>query len=68
MHCIHSQSPDLVAAVVPALVEEGYNFARIDQVQEYKPYETPETPAAVADSSGATPVRSAALVPSAAVK
>ncbi len=66
MHCIHSQSAALVAEVVPALVEEGYNFARIDQVQEYKPYETPETAPAVATTG--MPVRAAALVPPAAVK
>ncbi|HVU21556.1 MAG TPA: polysaccharide deacetylase family protein, partial [Rhizomicrobium sp.] len=32
MHCIHSQSAALVADVVPALAEEGYNFVRLDQV------------------------------------
>jgi len=42
MHCIHRQSGDLVAAVVPALVEEGYSFVRLDQVPEYKQYETPQ--------------------------
>lgn len=41
MHCIHSQSAALVNAVVPPLVEEGYNFVRIDQIQDYKQYETP---------------------------
>jgi peptidoglycan/xylan/chitin deacetylase (PgdA/CDA1 family) len=46
MHCIHRQSGDLVAAVVPALVEEGYSFVRLDQVPEYKQYQTPEPNAA----------------------
>ena len=41
MHCIHRQSAALVAAVVPELVEEGYNFVRLDQMPEYKQYETP---------------------------
>jgi peptidoglycan/xylan/chitin deacetylase (PgdA/CDA1 family) len=41
MHCIHAQSADLVAAVVPALIEEGYTFVRIDQVPSYQKYETP---------------------------
>jgi peptidoglycan/xylan/chitin deacetylase (PgdA/CDA1 family) len=41
MHCIHKQSPDLVAAVVQPLVEEGYKFVRLDQMPEYKQYETP---------------------------
>lgn len=60
MHCIHHQSPELVADVVPALAEEGYSFVRIDQVQEYKPFETPQAPAAVADESA--PLRAAALI------
>ena len=60
MHCIHHQSPELVADVVPALVEEGYSFVRIDQVQEYKPYETPQAPAAVADAGAL--LRAAALI------
>ena len=51
MHSIHRQSPDLVASVVPALLEEGYTFVRLDQVPEYKQYETPPTAPAVADSS-----------------
>ncbi len=41
MHCVHRQSGALVEAVVPALIEEGYRFARIDQVPEYRQYETP---------------------------
>jgi peptidoglycan/xylan/chitin deacetylase (PgdA/CDA1 family) len=64
MHCIHKQSPALVAAVVPALVEEGYNFVRIDQVPAYWQYQTPHS---VADA-GVRPLRSAALIPSTAVK
>ena len=41
MHCIHSKSADLVAAVVPILVDEGYSFVRLDQIEDYKQYETP---------------------------
>ena len=41
MHCIHAQSAELVADVVPALIEEGYSFARLDQVQEYRRYDAP---------------------------
>ncbi len=41
MHCIHAQSAELVAAVVPVLIDEGYTFVRLDQVPGYKPYETP---------------------------
>ncbi|HEY2033733.1 MAG TPA: polysaccharide deacetylase family protein [Rhizomicrobium sp.] len=58
MHCIHQQSPELVAAVVPALVEEGYKFVRLDQVPDYKQYETPTTPViAIASAEGATAAR-----------
>ena len=53
MHCIHHQSPELVTDVVTALVEEGYKFVRLDEVPEYKQYETPTTPAAVAIASAA---------------
>lgn len=53
MHCIHHQSPELVADLVPALVEEGYKFVRLDQVPEYKQYETPVAPpVAIALSNG----------------
>jgi len=55
MHSIHKQSPDLVASVVPALLEEGYTFVRLDQVPEYKQYETPKTAPVVADSSSRHP-------------
>ncbi|HEX2760095.1 MAG TPA: polysaccharide deacetylase family protein, partial [Rhizomicrobium sp.] len=42
MHCIHLNSARLVRAVVPALLEEGYNFVRLDQMPEYRQYETPQ--------------------------
>jgi len=41
MHCIHAQSAALVAAVVPPLIEEGYTFVRLDQLPDYRQYETP---------------------------
>ena len=65
MHCIHAQSADLVAAVVPPLVEEGYNFVRLDQVPEYKQYETPLIAPAVAS---AAPLRAGTFVASNRVK
>ena len=61
MHCIHRQSAALVEAVVPALMEEGYRFARIDQVPEYRRYETPPASAVVA--SRAPVVRYANFTP-----
>jgi peptidoglycan/xylan/chitin deacetylase (PgdA/CDA1 family) len=41
IHCIHAQSAELIAAMVPALLEEGYRFVRLDQMPAYRPYETP---------------------------
>jgi peptidoglycan/xylan/chitin deacetylase (PgdA/CDA1 family) len=43
MHCIHLRSAELVRQVVPALIEEGYRFVRLDQMPEYRQYETPDT-------------------------
>jgi peptidoglycan/xylan/chitin deacetylase (PgdA/CDA1 family) len=58
IHCIHTQSAALVAAVVPALQEEGYTFVRLDQIPAYRQYETP-------GNSGvamATPTQAARLI------
>jgi peptidoglycan-N-acetylglucosamine deacetylase len=54
MHCIHEQSAALVEAVVPPLIDEGYTFVRLDQVPQYKQYETPpaSTEPAVASIGG----------------
>ncbi len=52
MHCISSHASALVEEVVPALVEEGYRFVRIDQIPEYRQFETPSPTPAVADASG----------------
>jgi peptidoglycan/xylan/chitin deacetylase (PgdA/CDA1 family) len=41
MHCINAKAAALVDAVVPALIQEGYKFVRLDQVKEYDQYETP---------------------------
>lgn len=40
LHCIHPQSGALVAALVPPLIEEGYDFVRLDEVPGYRKYET----------------------------
>jgi peptidoglycan/xylan/chitin deacetylase (PgdA/CDA1 family) len=53
MHCIHGQSGDLVAAVVAPLIDEGYSFVRVDQIEDYRQYETPpETTGPVVASIG----------------
>jgi len=36
---------------VPALVEEGYSFERLDQVPEYRQYDTPPPNAPVVASA-----------------
>jgi len=59
MHCIHLRSAELVRQVVPALIEEGYKFVRLDQMPEYRQYETPDING-VADA-GRKPVHMAAL-------
>jgi peptidoglycan-N-acetylglucosamine deacetylase len=48
MHSIHRQSADLVASLVPPMLEEGYRFVRLDEVPEYRQYETPQTAPVVA--------------------
>ena len=49
MHSIHRQSAELVDTIVEPMLEEGYRFVRLDEVPEYRQYETPQpTPAAVA--------------------
>lgn len=50
MHSIHMKSADLVRQMVPALIEEGYRFVRLDQMPEYRQYETPAD-RGVADAS-----------------
>ena len=51
MHCIHVNSAALVRAVVPALIEEGYSFVRLDQMPEYRQYETPGAENGIASAS-----------------
>jgi len=52
MHSIHVNSEALVRAVVPALIEEGYAFVRLDQMPEYRQYETPGGAEAFASAAG----------------
>ena len=44
MHCVNASSADLVHAVLPTLIEEGYKFVRLDEVKEYDQYQTPAGP------------------------
>jgi peptidoglycan/xylan/chitin deacetylase (PgdA/CDA1 family) len=61
IHCIHQQSAALVAAVVPPLLDEGYNFVRLDEVPGYRKYETPPEEPGKAVASGDRGRRVAAL-------
>jgi len=64
MHAIHLKSADLVRQVVAPLVEEGYKFVRLDEMPQYRQYETPKN-SGVADARD-RPVRVA--VSEAAIK
>ncbi|MGZ5988226.1 MAG: polysaccharide deacetylase family protein [Rhizomicrobium sp.] len=69
MHCIHRQSAALVEEVVPALIEEGYRFVRVDQIPEYRQYETPPAAIAEANVSGSNAAtRYAEFIPPARMK
>ena len=59
IHCIYAQSAPLLEAVLPALIEEGYQFVRLDQMPEYRQYETPDGNSAVAE---ATPLPKSQMV------
>ena len=41
MHCIHKHSGDLVGAVVPALIANGYHFVRLDEIPDYNRFKGP---------------------------
>jgi peptidoglycan/xylan/chitin deacetylase (PgdA/CDA1 family) len=53
MHSIHRQSAELTDTIVEAMLEEGYRFVRLDEVPEYRQYETPQQPPAAVASARA---------------
>jgi peptidoglycan/xylan/chitin deacetylase (PgdA/CDA1 family) len=65
LHCVHHLSAELVQDVVPALIEEGYRFVRLDEVPEYRRYETPPATSVIAAKSAK---RYAQFVPPARLK
>jgi peptidoglycan/xylan/chitin deacetylase (PgdA/CDA1 family) len=65
LHCVSHHSAELVQDLVPALIEEGYRFVRLDQVPEYRRYETPPATGAVASNGAA---RYAQFIPPAKLK
>ncbi len=48
MHALYAKSAELADTVIEAMQEEGYRFVRLDEVPEYRQYETPQTAPAVA--------------------
>lgn len=48
MHSLYAKSAELTETVVEAMQEEGYRFVRLDEVPEYRRYETPQSVPAVA--------------------
>lgn len=61
MHAIHVNSAELVRQLVPPLIEEGYRFVRLDEMPQYRQYETPkDRPRGVASLASA-PVRVSAV-------
>lgn len=52
MHSLYAKSAELAETVIEAMLEEGYRFVRLDEVPEYRQYETPQDrPAAVAQNA-----------------
>ena len=52
MHSLYAKSAELADTVIVAMQEEGYRFVRLDEVPEYRQYETPQNPPAVAGLPG----------------
>jgi peptidoglycan/xylan/chitin deacetylase (PgdA/CDA1 family) len=48
IHSLYAKSAELSATIIEAMAEEGYRFVRLDEVPEYRQYETPQNAPAVA--------------------
>ncbi len=48
IHSLYAKSAELSATIVEAMAEEGYRFVRLDEVPEYRQYETPQNAPAFA--------------------
>jgi peptidoglycan/xylan/chitin deacetylase (PgdA/CDA1 family) len=48
MHSLFAKSAELADVIIEAMQEEGYRFVRLDEVPEYRQYETPQTAPVVA--------------------
>jgi peptidoglycan-N-acetylglucosamine deacetylase len=58
IHSLYSKSAEMTDTIIEAMQEEGYRFVRLDEVPEYRQYETPQTAPAIA----ALPDTSRALI------
>jgi peptidoglycan-N-acetylglucosamine deacetylase len=56
IHSLYAKSADLTDTVVEAMLEEGYRFVRLDEVPEYRQYETPQNTPVVASLPSYSPV------------
>lgn len=54
IHSLYAKSADLTATIVEAMTEEGYRFVRLDEVPEYRQYETPQNAPAFASRDDAS--------------
>ncbi len=48
IHSLYSKSAEMTDVIIEAMQEEGYRFVRLDEVPEYRQYETPQTAPAIA--------------------
>jgi peptidoglycan-N-acetylglucosamine deacetylase len=48
IHSLYAKSAELSDTIVEAMLEEGYRFVRLDEVPEYRQYDTPQNAPAVA--------------------
>lgn len=48
IHSLYAKSAELADTVIEAMQEEGYRFVRLDEVPEYRQYETPQNAPAIA--------------------
>jgi peptidoglycan/xylan/chitin deacetylase (PgdA/CDA1 family) len=54
IHSLYAKSAELSATIVEAMTEEGYRFVRLDEVPEYRQYETPQNAPAFASRDNAS--------------
>jgi peptidoglycan/xylan/chitin deacetylase (PgdA/CDA1 family) len=55
IHSLYAKSAELSATIVAAMTEEGYRFVRLDEVPEYRQYETPQNAPAIASRDIGSP-------------